>query len=273
MRDLLTRLTILTEASSVFADKSDALMDFGNDTESVTLTTADKLYIGYQKMIRSVFFLINTPSTGSRKIKVEFFDGSSWVEAYSVDDTKGFTRSGFISWDLPLDDAEKVTVNSEELWWVRLSVTVNTSAVALQAVSGVFSDDAELKKEFPRIMDTGFLLGQTSHALIHEATRDEIVQKFRNKGVRSKFADKYRRLTFWDLMDFQELKQGATLLALSKILSNVADSGKGDNWGAKSSMFAKKADLALDLAFTTYDRWGESDEDVASDTTVVYLRR
>ena len=274
MKDMLSKLTVLVEASSVFTNKSDALCDFSGDTESITLTAAGHLYIGFSKAVRSVYFHATTLSTGTRTTTVSYYDGSAWVAADSMDDTKGFTRSGFITWILP-EDMHKTTVNALELWWIRIDVSVDTSAMVVQAISGLFSDDNELKKEFPKIMDAGFLLGQTSHVLIHEATRDDIMQRFRNRGVRGRRPDGYyQRMTFWDLTDFQEIRQGATLLALSKILHNVSDSSKDDNWGAKSKEFAKKADLALDLAWTTYDRWGENTEtDKPSDTSVVYLRR
>jgi hypothetical protein len=275
MKDLSTMLTVLVEASSIFSDKSAALCDFGSDTESVTLATSDSLYLGYTKQLTSVFFQFATPSTSSRTVSVFAFNGSSWVQCVALDDTKGFTRSGNITWRLPTSVTE-TTVNSTNAWWIKITVSANTTAMSVQAISQVFSDDRDLLVLNPKILDSGFLLGQASHILHHEAARDEIVQKFRNKGLygRSTDTDKYQNLTFWDLLDFQEVRLAAAHLATSKVFALAGNaSDANDRWVVKAREHKAAYEKNVELAFLTYDRLGDGSSTEPTIVACHVLRR
>ena len=129
--------------------------------------------------------------------------------------------------------------------------------MVLRALSGLFSDDNELVKEFPKILDSQFLLGQTNHLLIHETVRNDIVQHFRKKGIRRITSEGFwKKFSHWDIMDVDEVKTAATYLALSKIFSNVSNSAKAeDAWTAKSREYKKKYDSAIDIAYMTWDKY------------------
>lgn len=259
MKDILTRPIILHSTPSNFTDVSDALCDFSQDTATITMSTNDAIYIGFEKPINSLFCWPSTPSTSNRSLTVSLYDSttSSWNSVSSIDDTKGFTRAGFVQWILPTDH-QQVTcnVNSISNYWSKITVSAATSATVFRAISGIFSDDNELVKEFPKIMDASFLLGQSNHFLIHETCRNDIVQYFRRKGMKRLGNDCYwKKFSHWDIMDIDEIKTAATYLALSKIFNNVSNSAKeGDNWTAKSREYKKAYDKAIDVAYLTWDQ-------------------
>jgi hypothetical protein len=259
MKDIKTRPTILYYNGLTYTDYSDALCDFAVDTATITILTTDAIYVGFEKPINSLFCWPTTPSTGSRTISVAMYNESysSWDSVYLLDDTKGLTRAGFLQWELPDTSLCECFVNGLKKYWVKITVSVNTSAVVFRAISGLFSDDNELIKEFPKIMDPQFLLGQTNHLLIHETCRNDIVQHFRKLGMRRVKKDAYwSKFSHWDIMDIDEVKTAATYLALSKIFSNVANSAKSDdNWTAKSAYYRKKYSEQIDLSYLTWDKY------------------
>jgi hypothetical protein len=237
--------------------------------------TGNYLYLGFVKPISSVFFYAPTPSTSTRTIMAEMYlSGSGWTSLSVLDDTMGFTRNGLIQWQMPEENyGEEVTVNSIKMKWMRLSVTASTTAMVVRAVSYLFSDDNDLKREFSQIMDASFLLGASNHFLIHESSRDEIVQKIRNRGIRTIRNALYRRLTFWDLLDVQEVRLASTYLTLSKIFYNVSKASEDDDWAIKSKQFTKKFQDAFDVAFVTYDKMQDGDALAQRDFTVGVMRR
>jgi len=258
-----------------FVDVSDPLGDFSTDTSAVTLTNTGSLYVGYRKPFSSLYISLAAPSTGTRDVEVEAFDGTSWNYCRRVDDTKGFTRSGGIQWELPETHSE-ATVDGERLFWVRLSVGVSTSAMTVKALSQLFSDDRDLLTLNPRILDADFLLGQSSHELHHVAARDEIVQLFRNRGARGKAATKtlYTNLTFWDLCDVQQVRLASAHLAASKVFMVVANSGQQDDrWLAKARYHNGEYDKAIKLAFTSFADDMSGDAKPQQMTGVVIMKR
>lgn len=255
MKDLASMLTVVYGDS--YTDISSSVCDFAVDDASVTLLVGKYMYIGFEKPISSLFFYLPTVSTGSRTVSVAMYNSSisTYDNVVSLDDTKGFTRSGFITWILP-DNCSLSNVNSISKYWVRISVDTSTSAMVVRAISSLFSDDRELKKEFPSIMNSNFLLGGTTdHYMIHESCRNDIVTYFRKKGMRRLGKDGYmKKFSAFDIMDIDEVRTAATYLALSKIFSNIANSANSeDNWLAKSNAYAKKYTTSIESAYLTWD--------------------
>jgi hypothetical protein len=273
VKDIQSRLTILNFDGAAYTDVSDALCDFGTDTEDITLASAGYLYLGFPKPITGTFFYLETENTTPLTVTAQVYAQSGWVTPSSLDDTKGFTRSGFISWELPETGVVASTVNGMEMLWHRLAVSTDSEEMTVIAVSALFADDNELVKEFPDILDTSFLLGKPNHILIHESCRDEIVQRFRNQGLRTVRNSYYRRLTHWDIMDVQEVRMAARYLALSKIFENVANYDDKDNWRQKSRMYWNKFEKAVDLAFLTWDRLQDGSINMQRDISVGVLSR
>jgi hypothetical protein len=276
MKDIAARLTILVEDGGVFTDVSDALCDFGTDTVTATITTAKTLWLGYRKPITSIFVYASTYSTGTRSLIIQGHTQNGYETFQHLDDSLGLTRAGNVTWLYPdTRDGIESTVNGIKLHWLKVKVSVDTSAMVLKTLSGLFSDDRDLEREFPKINEAGFRLGKTDHILIHESARDEIVQQLRNRGLRtvSPSLAVYRRLVFWDMLDIQEVRLASTYLALSKIFENVANADKEDNWRVKANLYSNKFKSAIDLAFITFDRLQNGDVNVQRDISVGVLSR
>jgi hypothetical protein len=274
MKDIATRLTILHDDGTDFTDLSDSLCDFGQDDETVELLAGGFIYLGYHKPISSFFVLLKTSNDTAAAMSVQISNGVSFADVEFLDDTRGLTRSGHVQLTLPeVEDMGAQEIDGRNLHWTRLALSTDSSEMDITGISGLFSDDRDLVREFRDIMDQSFLLGATSHVLIHESVRDEIVQIFRNRGLRTEKANLYRRLNFWDILDVQEVRLAACYLALARIFENVANYDKDDNWRKKSYIYQGKFDKAIQLAWLTYDATQTGDTKQINDITVGVLSR
>lgn len=276
MKDILSRPTILFGTN--YVDYSTELCDFAQDTATITWTTNDSLFVGLDKPITSLFFWPSTVSTSNRTLTVSMYNSSTaaWDSLTSCDDTKGLTRAGFVSWILSSSPMpSESTVNSIEKYWHKFTVSAATSSIVLRSISGLFSDDIELQKEFPTILGTEFLKGQSNHYLIHETVRNDIVQEFRKRGMRRQGNDGYwKKFTCYDIMDVDEVRTAATYLALSKVFNNVANSGKDDdNWKRKSGEYFRKYQQAINTAYVTWDKYSDGSKDIQSNVSTIILTR
>jgi len=94
--------------------------------------TSDYLYVGSSSVFDGIKFRFHTPG-GNYTLKVEYYD-SGWIELTAndddlEDDTNSFLSNGNITWTPPAG-WESYTVNSEDLYWIRISTTTTPTSTA-----------------------------------------------------------------------------------------------------------------------------------------------
>ena len=110
-----------------FDTRSIQLNDYMRDPEFVELSSTRLHYIGFTKPFYWLFCEISELNSESAQLTMEYYNGTSWVDLPNLfDDTKTFQRSGFIRWEFSEDDKVRddwkpTTVDSEELFWIRIS--------------------------------------------------------------------------------------------------------------------------------------------------------
>ena len=225
------KLTILHDDNSSFNDISKSMAGFGRDTETLTYTQGeDSIYIGFYKPINTFYIDFGTANTNAATLSLSYYNGSSFTAVDGLyDDSKGFTRPGFIRWnrgrDRDSNDEAKTTVNSTELYWYKLDLSATTTEIVINGINIVFSDDQDLKRELYEYSEY-LPANQSTFILTHEAVRDEIIQDLNLKG-RQKYNSATQLtsdVSAFDLLDVSEVKLAATHLALAKIMMNVSDS-------------------------------------------------
>lgn len=242
------KLSILYDDNGVFTDYSKQLSNYSRGSATITYISAeDIIYVGFKKPINQFYVDITTLNINAVDLSLKYYDGSSYVEPDGLyDDTDGFTRSGFIRWDRnqknasdELDEAVS-TVNTQEKYWYKITLSGDSSEFILNGINVVFCDDEDLKRELFEI-DQYLPSGQSSHILTLEACRDEIVQSLNLYGKSKKDATTEREsdISVFDLLDFSEVKLASTYLALAKIMMNVSDQ-VDDAYLQKSQMYRSK---------------------------------
>lgn len=255
--DLRSRLFVFTFDGD-FTDISAECQNFVRDPISLNLAPADYLYVGYTKPINAIFAAFVTPNEGNNPVQVEYFaDGATWKPLIVSDDTKNFTRNGFITWNR-VDDVDKSAVNDTSAYWLRLSFADSNEEPAnmvasLQGLNLVFADDNDIASEAPALIDSAFYpAGQNSHILQHVATKNYIISRLRNLGYMKITESGDENINQWDLLDIYEIRQAAMYYAISQIYFNLSDNVEDQYW-AKYKQYERRFDEAFGLGSMRID--------------------
>lgn len=220
------KLTVLHDDNSSFADYSNEMVDYSRGTASVTYVAAeDSIYVGFEKPISVFYIEMGTVNTTSPSLTLKYYNGTSFTDVDGLhDDTNGLKRSGFVRWDRNQTDEAKTTVNSVETYWYKMDLSIDSSAMVINGLNIVFSDDQDLKRELFEI-NRYLPSNESSHILSHVAARDEIIQELRADGKYKEdlSTGRLKDITAFDLLDISQVKLASTYLALSKIFFSVSD--------------------------------------------------
>lgn len=260
MIDSSIKLTTLVDTGSI-ADYSDEMADYLNDPLALLIDTITKVYIGFKKPFNAVYFDMRTPNTEVSTILVEYYNGSTWVPAVFTDDSKGFSRSGLVSWDK--SNMSMFSVDSKDRYYIRITVSADTSAMVFNGGNIVFSDDRDMQQEFFEITNQAFLpAGFSSQIHAHVAARNQIIQELRNRGNQSTNSSTGHTedLTAFDLHDIFQVREAAMFLALAKVFFRLSDNME-DQWFMRFTEYTNKYKAALSLYTLDLDSNGNGIEE------------
>lgn len=169
--------------NTVLSDYTRELQKYRTGTATIPafVATQDYLYLGSRAPFNHYYFKMSTPNTNPNTLTLAIWDGTVWDDVYeTVDETKGFTQSGYIyfvpekdsTWNQEStnDRGEQVSgltsVRIHDLYWLRIKSSANWSSnVVFTWFGQKFSDDDDLRAEFPDLvrsaMLTGFEAGKT----------------------------------------------------------------------------------------------------------------
>lgn len=161
---------------------------------------------------------------GNSILKAQYWNNSQWVDFdLFLDETNGFSRSGFVQWEERIEWIKRETESIPELstlkfreyidqhYWVKLTFLSNPSAFTLQAIKSLFSDDRSMEAIYPEIMQY-LPVGKTNFLEQHELAKNYIVAHLIAKNV-IQYEDQLKNLDQWALP--------ATYKAISLILDPI----------------------------------------------------
>ena len=114
-------LVLYHDDNSVFADYSLDARDYLRDEFTVNYTAAeDYIYLGLYKPFNKIYIEFKAPAVGNVNLSAQYWNGTSFTSLEITDDSKGFTRSGFVSFEKP-EDWASTAVNSDDKFYIRFS--------------------------------------------------------------------------------------------------------------------------------------------------------
>ncbi len=248
--------SVFWDDNGSFSDGSQKALDYSRDAFALTSLSAteDYLYFGLYKPFSGVYVEVGVANAAAKTFTAQYYDGTTWTALSGVlDDTLGFSRSGFLRFTKP-SDWDNTTINSVDKFWIRLRPSANfDSGCTLQGMNIVYSDDQDLKSEVPEIL-RHIYSGETTYILRHQAARDDIIQDIRNSGKYKQNATDglVYQVDVWDILDIEEVKQWSKYLALSKIYYNIFTE-ENDAYHLRAKYFENKAKDAAKLYYATLD--------------------
>lgn len=249
-------LKFLHNDNAVYSDKSDETNYYLQDVTNIDfVATEDKLHIGLYKPFNALYFEINTfaLTNAGLTLKIETANGEQVIEAN--DRTKGFQRSGFIKWENELDEqGESIWVESEVDGVSKFWLTIEASSDFIIDLAGcniVYSDDNDLSEKM-RNIDIYMAKNDISFIASHLAARKEIIDDINNRKY--KLVDcKIEHFNQWDVLDFGEIREASTFLALHNIFSEISVN-KDDKHAMRAGQYYSKYQIAFNKYFVTLDK-------------------
>jgi hypothetical protein len=226
-------LFIFHDDNGSIVDLTNDLRDYIRDDSTVDFVAAeDRLYIGLYKPFNQLYAEMTTAQVEGAELSFEISDGSGgWVALDVVDESKSFSRSGFILWDRNNSSWASQDISGEDLYWIRVTADIDFSAV-FRGLNTLFADDNDLLAESPRI-EKFYPKDETSFVKYHVAARNSIIQRLRNGGNVKKDTSvgtsdffvaisfglnvPIKEITKWDILEAGEIREAAKHLALAKI--------------------------------------------------------
>lgn len=281
--DDLNKLIVLHNIASPsgFTTRTDEAYDFARDAFAFPAKDEDFLYLGRAKEFNALYVEMSQANAVAVTMSAEYWNGTAWTAlVLPVEDTKAFTRSGFVKWAKPDDWTEKA-VNGTTALWVRLSFSDDLSiGTSVQGINLVFADDTDLKRVFWTVAD--YLpkdqnsVSPASHVLAHVSARERILQKFNTDGKikRNRTTGKFQGLDQWDFHEIGQVRQAATYLALHFIFSALADS-TDDVYYKRAQLYEADYEKTISVFLLSLDTDDDGKESVAEANTVTggFLRR
>ena len=265
---MIKDLTIFSHISSTFADISIDLNNYDVDEVALSLTAdTDYVYTGLYKSFKNLYIDVKDNATPG-DISYEYYNGTAWTSLTVVDETKNFTRSGFVKWDLPSDIAS-VEINGKTLYFIRFTGTI---VVTLNGINMVFSNDNDLTGSYRSIMDYVGL--DTSFIAYHQSVRNDIIQHIRNSGKTkiSSVDGNIDDLIVWDFLRPEQLRNASKYLCLSKIFAGVSDNSEG-KFLQLSRGYKKDYQAAIETFLLTVDTDDDGDESSSEQNDAVTVLR
>jgi hypothetical protein len=217
-------------------------------TLAFALTTSDYFYVGFHEPFTTRYFSLGTVNSNAATITVSYWSGTSWTAVEDkIDQTLGFTQSGFIGWQNNSDWAKYALtpITDVELYWVRLSVSANLSAgTTLQSVLNIFCDDALLRSYYPELLsDSRYLPPSRSNFLEqYQAAKNLVVLRLQQK---------HAILDESEIIDINDVAIAAVHATAHIILNPIANN---EETRARAEEAYKAFDNELNLSITSFDK-------------------
>jgi len=181
----------------------------GSEEMTFSHLTSNKLMIGYKKPIRHIYIDIKTKNNFNSKLTAKIFNGDTWESLAIKDETFGYKKSGFITFDDNVADSKLFTYQGIEAHWVEFSINVSSSPVISRFINLVFCNELDLKKIRSDI-DSYVPEDSNSFILSLVQARDEILNDINNsnKNIYSSgsYEMRYSLFNQFDLFDISELR-------------------------------------------------------------------
>ena len=262
---LIMKKRIIHSRAGQLIDLTENLYDFYADSTAVTFTSGDYLFIGDILPFNNFFIDATGTNAQNAVMTVACWDGGTWNDvAETIDSTstggKSIGRKDFVefvtnknkSWarEDTQDSAgdELITGLGTDIiydrYWSRVSWSATLDEVTLNWIGNVFSDDNDLKAEFPDLVNTdlmdAFESGKTDWEEQHRVAARIVIKDLIGKGA---IFDESQILT----------KEDLTLASVQKTAEIIYGS-LGADYVEQRDAAGKEYPVRLNASFVKIDR-------------------
>ncbi|TXH09492.1 MAG: hypothetical protein E6R04_07955 [Spirochaetes bacterium] len=254
-----TRVCLKLNSGATNTEYTAASQLISATTISFPLETTGYLYLGYHEPFTTRYFDLGTVASSAATLTLEYYANGTWTAVEDkVDQTAGFTVSGFLSWSNPgtWSRHELAPVSDVELYWLRVSVSTNlTGSPTIQSVLNLFCDAVDLREYYPELVsDTRYLPPSRSNFLEQlNAGKNLVVRKLIQKRAISDESQ---------ILDINEVTVAAVHATAHIILDPIAnnDEARAQAKQAHDNMIRELDAIALSADLDNSGAIDESEE-------------
>ena len=231
---------IIDNQMFVYYDNVGTFTDFTRENASATKTvdfdlSATKiLYLGKEHTFNYRYLNFKTPQSGAT-ITIEYTN-SSGLQAVEllVDNTYDFSENGHIYFALP-EDWKKSTVDSKELYWLKITSSVEVTGYEIYGIKNLFADDNMVRDYLPEL-DRYLPTGKSDFLYLHELAKNEIINDIKASSK----------------IDYEDQIKGDSLIVLQQLgcykfldlllLPMIEDESIKTMYGTYKSLYAERLD-------------------------------
>ncbi len=226
----------------VYYDDNSSFTDFTQNawskdaakTVDFSLGANQVLYIGKQYTFNHRYFAFDTPQAGS-DLKIEYTNDSGLAEVENkVDHTFDYSQNGHLYWSLPTDWI-KTTVNTKELYWIKITDNNAGTGFKLDTIKNLFADDSMVTDYLPNLLRY-LPSGKADFLYLHELAKNEIMDDLK-AGSRIDYEDQIKDDS---LVILQQL--GCYKFLDLLLLPMIEDESIKVMWSNFKSMYKKRLD-------------------------------
>jgi len=259
-------------------DLSLRLKSFATPSVNFHFLATDIFYVGYEKFFRTFFVGFDVVNSHGAIISYEYFNGTSWQPLSVADETFNFSKSGVINFTPP-EDWKKTTVNSKELFYVRIKSSADFQGnTKLHGLCILLSNDSDLEGIRSDIVSK-YNKGKPWFTK-HEESRKQIIQRIRNAGhklvnysvsnsalyfgnTKSIYLDD---VSEFDLLKPIELKEASKYLTIASIYLNELTDANDDKFERMGKHYMALYNEAMNLFMLKIDVNNDGVENDDEDT-------
>ena len=147
----------------------------------------DSFYVGFREKFQSRYIHLGTANTNPSSLSIKYWNGTAFTDVTDpIDQTLGFTQSGFISWTNEPDWQKSTQAPvTEELYWIEITVTADLSiGTTLQSLLNLFCDEGLVRAYYPELILDARYLPSSSTDFTEQlvAAKDLVVTKLKQQG-------------------------------------------------------------------------------------------
>ena len=166
---------IIYSDNGTLNDFSVELNKYKSGSQAATIVAAeDYIYVGSRAPFNHFYAKLGANTNGnSSNMIVDYWEGKEWVAMVEViDETDGFSQSGYITFTPDLDEGwtrestnfrgDQITGLTDvviyDLYWIRISLDADTTAIDFDWFGQIFSEDDDLAAEYPQLVRSDYFL-------------------------------------------------------------------------------------------------------------------
>jgi hypothetical protein len=176
------------------------------------LANTDFIYLGQKHQFNNKYISFETVNSTPAKMKIEYRRTDTWEQfRRQYDQTDGFNKDGWISWEERLEwikrDTRLISELStlpgrdddywDQMYWIRISFDADLAAMTIRNIKTMFADGSYFPSIFPEINEY-LPTGQADFMPQLELAKDFIVKELMQKNLIS-YEDQIKNIDDWAL--------------------------------------------------------------------------